>query len=85
MTAIGAFISGCAGTALSEQETAFFQRTNPFGLILFLSTGQSTLQLGVPDGIRGRVMALWAITLSAQGTRTPASMKPSPGSRRWMS
>ena len=36
-----------------------------FGLILFLSTGQSTLQLGVPDGIRGRVMALWAITLSA--------------------
>ncbi|MDB5310082.1 MAG: enterobactin exporter EntS [Gemmataceae bacterium] len=36
-----------------------------FGLILFLSTGQSTLQLAVPDGKRGRVMALWAMTLSA--------------------
>jgi MFS family permease len=36
-----------------------------FGLILFLSTGQSTLQLAVPDAKRGRVMALWAITLSA--------------------
>ncbi|MBA4189602.1 MAG: hypothetical protein C0467_16575 [Planctomycetaceae bacterium] len=36
-----------------------------FGLILYLSTGQSTLQLAVPDARRGRVMALWAMTLSA--------------------
>jgi MFS family permease len=36
-----------------------------FGLILFLSIGQSTLQLAVPDERRGRVMALWAMTLSA--------------------
>ncbi|MBY0457371.1 MAG: MFS transporter, partial [Gemmataceae bacterium] len=36
-----------------------------FGLILFLSTSQSTLQLAVPDDTRGRVMAVWAITLSA--------------------
>lgn len=36
-----------------------------FGLILFLSTGQSSVQLGVPDEVRGRVMALWAMTLSA--------------------
>jgi MFS family permease len=36
-----------------------------FGLILFLSTGQSAMQLSVPDGLRGRVMALWAMTLSA--------------------
>lgn len=36
-----------------------------FGLILYLSTGQSTLQLAVPDAVRGRVMALWAMTLSA--------------------
>jgi MFS family permease len=36
-----------------------------FGLILFLSTGQSTLQLAVPDAMRGRVMAVWAMTLSA--------------------
>ena len=36
-----------------------------FGLILYLSTGQSALQLSVPDEMRGRVMALWAMTLSA--------------------
>lgn len=36
-----------------------------FGLILFLSTGQSTLQLAVPDDRRGRVMSVWAMTLSA--------------------
>jgi MFS family permease len=36
-----------------------------FGLILYLSTGQSTLQLAVPDDKRGRVLALWAMTLSA--------------------
>jgi MFS family permease len=36
-----------------------------FGLILYLSIGQSTLQLAVPDAKRGRVMAWWAMTLSA--------------------
>lgn len=36
-----------------------------FGLILYLSTGQSTMQLAVPDEKRGRVMAVWAMTLSA--------------------
>jgi MFS family permease len=36
-----------------------------FGLVLYLSTGQSTLQLAVPDETRGRVMAWWAMTLSA--------------------
>ena len=38
-----------------------------FGMILYLSTGQSTLQLAVPDEKRGRVLALWAMTLSASG------------------
>jgi MFS family permease len=36
-----------------------------FGLILYLSTGQSALQLAVPGEKRGRVMAWWAMTLSA--------------------
>ncbi|OWK40806.1 MFS transporter [Fimbriiglobus ruber] len=36
-----------------------------FGMILYLSTGQSALQLNLPDDKRGRVMALWAMTLSA--------------------
>jgi len=33
--------------------------------VLYLSTGQSTLQLAVPADRRGRVLALWAMTLSA--------------------
>ncbi|HEY2784033.1 MAG TPA: MFS transporter [Fimbriiglobus sp.] len=36
-----------------------------FGLITYLSTSQSILQLHSPDECRGRVMALWAMTLSA--------------------
>lgn len=35
-----------------------------FGMILFLSTGQSVLQLSTPNEARGRVMALWPMTLS---------------------
>ncbi len=36
-----------------------------FGLILYLSTGQATLQLAAPPAIRGRLMAVWAMSLSA--------------------
>ena len=36
-----------------------------FGLILYLATGQSTIQLAAPDELRGRVMAFWAMTLGA--------------------
>jgi MFS family permease len=36
-----------------------------FGMVLYLSTGQSTLQTSVPNAVRGRVMALWAMMLSA--------------------
>jgi MFS family permease len=35
-----------------------------FGMILYLSTGQSVLQLSTPDHARGRVLALWPMTLS---------------------
>ncbi len=35
-----------------------------FGMILYLSTGQSVLQLSTPPEARGRVMALWPMTLS---------------------
>lgn len=62
MTAIGLF-------GVSQAATPVFAvlgcSTAGFGLILYLSTGQSTLQLAVPDAKRGRVMALWAMTLSA--------------------
>lgn len=45
MTAIGAFISGCAGPALSTAERDFFARANPWGLILFKRNCETPEQL----------------------------------------
>ena len=65
---------GAALTALAILGLSFADTIRPavvcaaalgFGLILFLSTGQSTLQLSVDGARRGRVLALWAMTLSA--------------------
>ncbi|WP_421694944.1 beta-N-acetylhexosaminidase [Aestuariivirga sp.] len=42
---IGAFISGCAGHALSPAECAFFARTSPWGLILFRRNCETPDQL----------------------------------------
>ena len=67
-------IVGAALTALALFGLSFSATIRPaavsaavlgFGLILFLSTGQSTLQLSVDGPRRGRVLALWAMTLSA--------------------
>jgi beta-N-acetylhexosaminidase len=44
--AIGAFISGCAGQQLTEDETAFFRDSQPWGLILFKRNVES------PDQVR---------------------------------
>jgi beta-N-acetylhexosaminidase len=43
--AIGAFISGCAGPQLTEDETAFFRDTQPWGLIIFKRNVESPDQL----------------------------------------
>lgn len=51
--------------AIRPEYAALACAATGFGLILYLATGQSTLQLAVPDDRRGRVMALWAMTLSA--------------------
>jgi beta-N-acetylhexosaminidase len=42
---IGAFISGCHGSALSDAERGFFTRANPFGLILFKRNCETPEQL----------------------------------------
>lgn len=42
---IGAFISGCAGHALSAQEFAFFEMAQPWGLILFKRNCETPEQL----------------------------------------
>ena len=36
-----------------------------FAMISFFATGNSTVQLGLPDAVRGRVMALWSFTFSS--------------------
>ncbi|MCZ2343997.1 MAG: MFS transporter [Bacteroidales bacterium] len=58
---------GMIGLALAESLTVAAGAAGLLGagLILFLSTGQSVLQLSSHDQARGRVMALWAMTLSA--------------------
>jgi predicted MFS family arabinose efflux permease len=63
--AVAAF--GLLGTALAgrPEPAALACAASGFGLVLYLSTGQSTLQLAVPPERRGRVLALWAMTLSA--------------------
>lgn len=44
-TPVGAFISGCSGYALSDAETAFFKKANPWGLILFKRNCESPSQV----------------------------------------
>ncbi|MFO0937344.1 MAG: MFS transporter [Gemmataceae bacterium] len=66
---IGAIVGALGVGGLSRStiptEAALCCALLGFGLILYLSTGQSTLQLNAPSAIRGRLMALWAMTLSA--------------------
>jgi beta-N-acetylhexosaminidase len=45
MNSIGAFISGCAGLALSAEEHEFFRETQPWGLILFKRNCETPDQL----------------------------------------
>ena len=42
---IGAVISGCKGTSLTSQEVSFFERTNPWGLILFARNVETPEQI----------------------------------------
>ena len=46
-------------------EVAFAARAVAgFSMIWFFAVGNSTIQLGLPDDVRGRVMALWSFTFS---------------------
>jgi beta-N-acetylhexosaminidase len=44
-TPVSAFISGCLGTQLTDEETRFFARSNPWGLILFKRNCESPAQV----------------------------------------
>ena len=63
MAHVGAFISGCAGLTLSDPETAFFKRAQPWGLILFKRNCET------PDQIK----ALTASFRAAAGRRRTGS------------
>jgi MFS family permease len=67
LVGLAACAAGLVGLGFAERAWAAGAccAATGFGLILYLSTGQSTLQLAVPDDKRGRVMAWWAMTLSA--------------------
>jgi beta-N-acetylhexosaminidase len=62
-----AFISGCAGTSLSDDERAFFAETRPCGLILFARNCQSASQLrAIADDFRDAVESDEALVLIDQ-------------------
>lgn len=66
--AVGSIITGVAVVGMTLSTTllpaVLCATLFGFGMILYLSTGQSVLQLSTPDDARGRVMALWPMTLS---------------------
>jgi MFS family permease len=52
-----------------------------FGLILFFSTGQATLQLGAGDRNRGQVMGVWAMVVS--GAQPLGNLLVGPAADHW--
>jgi MFS family permease len=62
----GLTAAGILGLALTAAMPVALLAAAVFGcgMILYLSTGQSVLQLSTPNEARGRVMALWPMTLS---------------------
>lgn len=52
--AVKAFVSGCAGVALTDEESGFFAEEQPLGLILFKRNCET------PDQVRGLVAAFRA-------------------------
>jgi MFS family permease len=52
-----------------------------FGLILFFATSQSVIQLSAGDHNRGRIMAIWAMTVS--GAVPLGNLLASPAADRW--
>jgi beta-N-acetylhexosaminidase len=62
-----AFISGCAGTSLSDEERTFFAETRPCGLILFARNCESVHQIRqITSGYRDAVESDEALVLIDQ-------------------
>ncbi|GIW81101.1 MAG: hypothetical protein KatS3mg105_2908 [Gemmatales bacterium] len=83
--ALGIVLSGSALILLSLARQPYLAviccSVIGFGLILFLATGQGVMQLNAGDTSRGRVMALWASTLS--GGVPLGNLITGPSADRW--
>jgi MFS family permease len=80
---VACVVAGLGGLAMSRTLYLgmFFSALVGCGLILFLTTAQSTLQLEVSDDQRGRVMGIWAMVWS--GAAPVGNLLLGPAADRW--
>ncbi|MCA0434427.1 MAG: beta-N-acetylhexosaminidase [Proteobacteria bacterium] len=85
--AIGAFIGSCTGYSLSPEEEAFFNRTDPFGLILFKRNCESPEQVSkLTESFRQAVGRKDApVFIDQEGGRVQRMGPPVPEWRRYPS
>jgi predicted MFS family arabinose efflux permease len=80
---IGLTVMGLIGLALSSELPAAvaWNCLVGFGLILFMATSQSVVQLSVDDLNRGRIMGIWSMVLS--GAVPLGNLLAGPAADRW--
>ena len=72
-----AFIAGCAGLALSDEERAFFADTRPWGLILFRRNVESPAQVAaLTASFRALVGEQAAVLVDQEGGRVQRLREP---------
>lgn len=77
MTARGATIFGCSGTALTGEEAAFFREADPFGFILFARNVESPDQLRrLTDDLRASVGWQAPVLVDQEGGRVQRMRAP---------
>lgn len=74
---VRAFVAGCAGLALSNDERAFFAEARPWGLILFRRNVESPEQVrALTEDFRGVVGAEAAVLVDQEGGRVQRLTQP---------
>jgi beta-N-acetylhexosaminidase len=72
-----AFVSGCAGTALSADEIAFFRDANPFGFILFKRNCETPEQISaLTSALRDAVGRDAPVLIDQEGGRVQRLQPP---------